>query len=404
MKKKITILLVAFIIGFVIQNQAQNSKSFKISGKLNWLPNATKVYLITQQGDTIAKAISKGDCFGFSGILPLDGRFHFIVVDTLVSKVITQAIFVVQGAISIVGTVGQKEVVVNGSPYQLEFDDLVNSVNEIDDDISNLRASLGKVDQQMRECVGDSISTSLLSKKKLEIWGNIKKAGEIATQRKKRLVFEWIESHRKSKYAPYVIKGYATVLGEDVMQKAYNNLSAEVKASYYGFELKKELDNIFLAKNMSSGSPIPNFKLTSSDKKVFLVLESVKAKKLTLIDFWASWCSPCRAEIPNMKKVYDAFRDKGFNIIGVSSDANEIAWKKALGEDKTPWIHGWDNLDKASKGIFSIGAIPAFALVDGDGKLIAFECGMSNIASFGPPIRGEGLYKTIEALLKEKSK
>ncbi len=209
-------------------------------------------------------------------------------------------------------------------------------------------------------------------------------------------VKEFIKAHPNSLYVAALISRYAKQLGPEEINKAYNNLTPRAKNSFYGLQLK-------FTTQVKAGGMLPDFKLSTTDGKAISVLEYTKKGKITLIDFWASWCKPCREETPNLKKVYNAFRSKGFNIVSVSTDKNEAAWKKALIEENTKWFHGRDNLEQAYKEIFSIGAIPAFALVDGDGKMIAFSCAFSTIPSFGPEIRGEALYKTIEELLTKKS-
>src|SRR5690606_5543821 len=108
---------------------------------------------------------------------------------------------------------------------------------------------------------------------------------------------------------------------------------------------------------------IPDFTFTTPDGQQASLLDVVGKNRLTLIDFWASWCKPCRAEIPNIKRAYEAFREKGFGILGISTDARESDWKKALEEDGVAWTMGLDNIVHASREFFDINAIPSMALV-----------------------------------------
>ncbi len=101
--------------------------------------------------------------------------------------------------------------------------------------------------------------------------------------------------------------------------------------------------------------------------------EYVGNGKYVLIDFWASWCGPCRRSMPEVKKVYDAYKDKGFEIVGLSFDNDKEAWTGAIKKLELPWIHlsdlkGWDSLAGRTYGINSI---PATLLVGPDGKIIA---------------------------------
>lgn len=95
--------------------------------------------------------------------------------------------------------------------------------------------------------------------------------------------------------------------------------------------------------------------------------------KYVLIDFWASWCGPCRQENPNVKKLYDKYKSKGFEIVSVSFDKDPVAWKKAIAEDKMNWLHVSDLLEfqSAAAQTYVITAIPATFLLNKEGRIIA---------------------------------
>ena len=103
-------------------------------------------------------------------------------------------------------------------------------------------------------------------------------------------------------------------------------------------------------------------------------LSSMKGK-VFLLDFWASWCVPCRFSNKQLVKLYDRYKGKGFEILGVSLDDNRGAWKKAVSKDKITWLQindngGWDAIS-ATK--WNINAIPASFLIDKDGNVVAFD-------------------------------
>ncbi|MCE7062887.1 TlpA disulfide reductase family protein [Dyadobacter sp. CY343] len=119
------------------------------------------------------------------------------------------------------------------------------------------------------------------------------------------------------------------------------------------------------------GQEAPDFTLNSPEGKP-VALSSLRGKYV-LIDFWASWCGPCRMENPNVVRMYDKFKEKGFDIYGVSLDDNEKAWKTAIAKDNLKWQHG-SELKKWNSGVaqsYGVNAIPATFLIDKDGKIIA---------------------------------
>ncbi len=119
---------------------------------------------------------------------------------------------------------------------------------------------------------------------------------------------------------------------------------------------------------MKEGNPAPDFAfLTPDGKKASLT--DYKGKVLVL-DFWASWCGPCRQEIPNMKKYYEEFKGKGVEFLSVSLDADKKAWEKACGEEDMAWPQGWvSDGGKSVMSSYQFGGIPFILVLDKDGKI-----------------------------------
>ena len=123
--------------------------------------------------------------------------------------------------------------------------------------------------------------------------------------------------------------------------------------------------------NVAIGQHAPGIHQFTPDSST-LSLSSLKGKYV-LIDFWASWCGPCRRENPNIVQAYQQFKDKGFTVLGVSYDTKKANWKKAIEDDHLDWnqvstLDGWANSTSKEYGIK---AIPSNVLVDKDGIIIA---------------------------------
>lgn len=124
---------------------------------------------------------------------------------------------------------------------------------------------------------------------------------------------------------------------------------------------------------ITTGGQVKNFTMNTPEGKSITLKEFVKGKKLVLIDFWASWCAPCRTEGKNIKSIYEDYYMKGFDVLGVSLDEKKADWLKAITEEGYKWTQVSDLKGFKSPVCknFSITSIPALFLIDGNGNIIA---------------------------------
>lgn len=148
----------------------------------------------------------------------------------------------------------------------------------------------------------------------------------------------------------------------------YGALSETAKASQYGRIIKERIAR--LAKT-EGGAKAPDFTLPDTQGSM-VTMSEVKAK-IKIVDFWASWCGPCRLNNPALRKLYDEFHDKGLEIIGVSLDTNKAAWEKAIEKDGLCWVNvsslkGW-KCDLVR--LYNVTGVPSIFILDENNHIIA---------------------------------
>ena len=170
--------------------------------------------------------------------------------------------------------------------------------------------------------------------------------------------------------AAYMFDVYGKETSLEEYEAGFNNFTDKVKNSFLAQGAREELAS---RKATQPGAEAPDFTLNDPDGNP-VTLSSLRGQYV-IVDFWASWCKPCRAGVPDMKKLYAKYHPKGLEIIGVSDDNNHDAWKKAIEQDQTPWIHVVDEFPVENKParvgtLWGVHYIPSYFLLDKEGKII----------------------------------
>ncbi|MCS6821408.1 MAG: AhpC/TSA family protein [Microscillaceae bacterium] len=171
----------------------------------------------------------------------------------------------------------------------------------------------------------------------------------------------------------------------EFLEKISQAFNQKLPHSKYTKQLAEQVAKL---KPVAIGQPAPEIVLQNPEGKE-LKLSDLRGK-VVLIDFWASWCKPCRMENPNVVKVYNKFKDKGFEIFGVSLDRTKEEWVRAIAEDQLTWLHVSDLKFWQSSVVplYQVQGIPMTFLIDREGKIVAKN------------LRGAALEKKIAEILK----
>ena len=179
----------------------------------------------------------------------------------------------------------------------------------------------------------------------------------------------FIKEHPASVVSPFILLNQLAGELEDAeLETITNSFAPEIAASEYVVKLNEMVAE---KKKTAVGVEAPDFTMNDPEGKPVQLL-SLRGK-VVLIDFWASWCAPCRQENPNVVKLYEQYNSKGFEIIGVSLDRSKDEWLQAIKDDKLSWVHVsdlqfWQN---SAARLYGVNAIPQTYLLNAEGKIIA---------------------------------
>ncbi len=179
-----------------------------------------------------------------------------------------------------------------------------------------------------------------------------------------------MKNNPSSYVSPYILSSIQ--YGKDVeeLDSLVNGLDPKLQTVQTILDLKDHLEAM---KKVAIGQIAPDFTQNDPDGNPVKFSDVYSKNEVTLLDFWASWCGPCRGENPNVVAVFNDYKDKGFTVFGVSLDKEKESWLKAINDDKLNWtqvsdLAYWQN--EVAKE-YAINSIPSNLLVDKTGKIIA---------------------------------
>ena len=373
--KKIVFIITSALL-FVACNNLKDNE-FLISGTANGIENGKKVFIEVQtETGTLTKdtAVVTDGKFELKGITE-EIDLGFIRIE---NEQINLPLILEEGKIEInIVKDSLHKSTLGGTPNNDKFQKFNTESRAISEKVAKFEKDNGP-EMQKAQMSNDTVTINKLLKE-------YKKFQNEMNDYSKKFIKENPDAYLSVLLLEnFLMRQYLT---PEEIKSYFEGLDKDVKETKSGKKIKTALDSMSA---IVIGKPAPNFSAPSPEGKTISLKESLG--KVTIIDFWASWCGPCRAENPNVVALYNEFHPQGLNIIGVSLDKDAAKWKEAIAKDGLIWPHVsnlkfWE--DPIAKQ-YNVQSIPATFILDEKGNIVAKD------------LRGEELRAKVAALLGVK--
>ena len=185
-----------------------------------------------------------------------------------------------------------------------------------------------------------------------------------------KFIKRYTEQNITNSFGMFMVLYYQDSFSPEELMSLISRMPEELQKNN---DIQKLMAEVKHKTEVGVGGSLPDFSMNAIDGRTVKLRDEISKHKITLIDFWASWCGPCRAEIPHVKALYDECKAKGFNVIGISLDEDKDKWTSAVNSLGMQWLqlsdlNGWHNQIAVAMGVNSI---PHTVIVDQSGKILA---------------------------------
>ncbi|NOZ34931.1 MAG: AhpC/TSA family protein [Chlorobi bacterium] len=350
--KKIIIAIFLTSLIWSCKTSSEDTSGFNINGTVTGFQDSIIFLKKREAGkwETIDSCVVKNDTFTFKGRIEQPEMYYLLnkKTDFFIP------IYLENSTISVIADVKNPEnVKITGSKAQDAFNSYNKEVKIYNDKLKDLYKQYSDAQEKGDNALTEKIDSSYSA----------------VDKEKTAFTKAYIGSHNKSIVIPYILYhelSYSASIDE--LDSLLSLIDTSLSVSPY---YKIINDRIQILKNVAAGKKAPVF--TLNDTTGNPISSAQFQGKYLLIDFWASWCRPCRVENPNNVKLYADYKDKGFEILGVSFDKDRNAWIQAIKNDNLTWMQvsdlkGWNS--SAGK-LYGINSIPHTVLIDKNGIIIA---------------------------------